>query len=184
MPTPAEHFAALADELAAIVRATLARHFPALTPQDREDIEQDVRWKFWSYLADGKNFDQAALYIRRMVFSTAIDGIRRRRRHLPEDRLIREFGPKAEGRPWTPSPETPEDRLRGREIRDAVAAGLASLFENREKVVRLHLSGVSLEESARLLGWTENKVRHLLYRGLADLRSKLREQGLAAAAKE
>ena len=82
MATPAERFISLGDELALIVRSTLARHFPGLPPQDREDVEQDVRFKFWSCLASGKNFDQAALYIMRMVFSTAIDSIRRRRRHL------------------------------------------------------------------------------------------------------
>jgi DNA-directed RNA polymerase specialized sigma24 family protein len=45
-------------------------------------------------------------------------------------------------------------------------------------VVRLHLAGYAREEIAHLLSWTEPRTRHLIYRGLADLRDRLRARGI------
>jgi DNA-directed RNA polymerase specialized sigma24 family protein len=42
----------------------------------------------------------------------------------------------------------------------------------------MHLQGYPREEIAELMGWTEAKTRNLLYRGLADLRDRLTEQGI------
>ena len=52
------------------------------------------------------------------------------------------------------------------------------LDEPRNVVVRLHLSGYHRDEIAQLLGWTEPKVRNLLYRGLEDLRALLLARGI------
>ena len=38
--------------------------------------------------------------------------------------------------------------------------------------------GHSREEIARTLGWSESKVRNLLYRGLADVRERLLAEGV------
>jgi DNA-directed RNA polymerase specialized sigma24 family protein len=35
---------------------------------------------------------------------------------------------------------------------------------------------MNIKQIASSLGWRENQVRHLLYRGLGDLKEKLREQ--------
>ena len=44
--------------------------------------------------------------------------------------------------------------------------------------MRMYLAGYGREEIADLFGWTEPKTRHLLYRGLADLRERLTEVGI------
>ena len=42
----------------------------------------------------------------------------------------------------------------------------------------MYLAGYSGEEVAQVMGWTEAKTRNLLYRGLADLRERLKEVGI------
>jgi RNA polymerase sigma-70 factor (ECF subfamily) len=45
----------------------------------------------------------------------------------------------------------------------------------------MYLAGHSKEEIASLLGWTDDKTRNLLYRGLADLRAQLLSMGVGEA---
>jgi RNA polymerase sigma-70 factor (ECF subfamily) len=42
----------------------------------------------------------------------------------------------------------------------------------------MYLAGYSGEEVANVMGWSEAKTRNLLYRGLGDLRERLRELGI------
>jgi DNA-directed RNA polymerase specialized sigma24 family protein len=50
---------------------------------------------------------------------------------------------------------------------------LATVPESRRVAVRLHLSGRSLTEVARVLHWTPAQARNQVYRGLADLKRAL-----------
>jgi RNA polymerase sigma-70 factor (ECF subfamily) len=43
----------------------------------------------------------------------------------------------------------------------------------------MYLAGYNSTEIGALMGWTEAKARNLLYRGLAELRERLAEVGLA-----
>jgi DNA-directed RNA polymerase specialized sigma24 family protein len=60
----------------------------------------------------------------------------------------------------------------------AVGRCLAGMLPTRRVVVQLHLAGHDRAEIARLLGWSEDKVRNLTYRGLADLREALQHAGI------
>ena len=42
----------------------------------------------------------------------------------------------------------------------------------------MYLAGYSGEEVTKMMGWSEAKTRNLLYRGLADLRERLKEMGI------
>jgi len=42
----------------------------------------------------------------------------------------------------------------------------------------MHLAGHPREEIAQLLGWSEAKTRKRLYRGMDDLRERLKELGV------
>ena len=79
----------------------------------------------------------------------------------------------------------PPDRvLEEAELAAQVARAVETLPTARRPVVRMYLAGYSREEIAALLGWSEAKTRNLLYRGLADLRARLTEQGLGPEAAE
>jgi RNA polymerase sigma-70 factor (ECF subfamily) len=47
----------------------------------------------------------------------------------------------------------------------------------------MYLAGYSREEVATVTGWSEAKTRNLLYRGLGDLRERLKEMGITCEAK-
>ena len=76
-------------------------------------------------------------------------------------------------------PESRADRLTdARRVQDAIAEALAAMAPDRARAVRGHLAGFSVEELMKLYGWTYQRARNLIARGMADLRSELRQRGL------
>jgi DNA-directed RNA polymerase specialized sigma24 family protein len=51
-----------------------------------------------------------------------------------------------------------------------------SLRESRKQVLRLYLTGLSPEEISELFDWDKTRVRHLLYRGIEELREVTKTQ--------
>ena len=75
----------------------------------------------------------------------------------------------------TPTRHPPLER---HELEGAIEASVSALAPPRNAVVRLYLAGSDRVEIAELLGWSELKVRNLLYRGLRDLRVVLAARGM------
>jgi DNA-directed RNA polymerase specialized sigma24 family protein len=69
-----------------------------------------------------------------------------------------------------PGPEALAERG---QMRARIRAAVDGLPERRRAVLRLHLTGAGIEQMAGRLGWSSNRVRHLLYRGLGDVRKIL-----------
>jgi len=67
--------------------------------------------------------------------------------------------------------------IEGRESKLVLGQAIDSLPERRREVLRLYLEGLDIPRIASRLQWRENQVRHLLYRGLAEIRKKLRPGG-------
>lgn len=151
-------------------RAARAR---GLSSHDVDEILQDVRIRLWKAHPTGENFDSLGVsYLMKVVSSAVIDQLRRRRRHAEtslDDATASEH-------------VHPSLQVAAPAIGEAEAlalrldAALAALPRNRRIVVQLHLDHYSREEIAGMTGWTEPKVRNLLYRGLDDLRTQLRAQ--------
>lgn len=145
-----------------------------LTEADVEEVVQEVRIRIWKARADVVGQLQAA-YVHRTAVSAALDFIRRRR---SESR----FGGTDLVEDVSVGSDQSLDAQRGLEIAEleaSVAQMVETLAPSRRPVVRMYLQGYAREEIAELLGWSEAKTRNLLYRGLADLRSKLAAKGLA-----
>jgi RNA polymerase sigma-70 factor, ECF subfamily len=142
---------------------------------DVEEVFQEVRIRLWrSGAGFGNLADAPASYVYRTALSAAVDLLRRRRarRETPVN-LGRPSGEAVLGE----SPAA-DATMEGKELGTAIERELDALAPDRSTVVRLHLSGYAREEIAELLGWSEPRTRHLLYRGLADLRERLRAQGI------
>lgn len=156
------------EELSRSVRAILLHRFPGLSPQDLEDIEQEVKLKIWKMAAGGKNIRYFRSYLWKTVYTTALDVLDDRL-----DRLLEEEGGAPEG--LDSSAERSEGVL-------TLRAAIAELPPGRKQVVNLHLDGLGLEESAARLGWSTNRVRHLFYRARLELKRKLAGTGSSRVA--
>lgn len=136
-----------------------------------DELEQDVRVRLWRSLEEGERIERASSsYVYRAAMSAAVDLIRRRRDRL-EDPI------EADDEPGTPvhpiARGRPDTEFEQRELGESIDRAVNELAEPRDVIVRLYLSGYDRSEIADMFGWTEPKVRNLLYRGLADLRTAL-----------
>lgn len=156
---------------ATVVQHVARRH--GLSDSDVDELLQDVRIRLWRALSTGEKISRApASYVYRTALSAALDLIRRRRARR-EENLDWQLG----GRLFADD-SRPDQSVELAELATQLARALASLNRTRRVVVRMHLAGYHRLEIAKILGWSDAKTRNLLYRGLADLRSRLDQQHL------
>jgi RNA polymerase sigma-70 factor (ECF subfamily) len=165
----------------AFLRNAVRRLCPTALGVTIEEIEQDARIRLWHALKRERNITDPASYLYRIAATAAIDAMRRvraRREHqlddVPEDDRV---GAPVVA-PLSTAARSPEQITAGRQIGQRIREALAQLAENRRRAVGLHLQGFTSTEIGRLLGWSEPKARNLTHRGLKDLRSLLRDEGL------
>lgn len=139
---------------------------------DPDDVFQEVRIKIWKLLNDEKKIINYSSYIRKIVDSSVIDHIRKMRR---ERVLILQQKQRAISE-WKSTYET--DSEYDKNLKQMVSETVKSLLESRQKVVRLYLLNLTIEEIATLFSWSRDKTRNLLYRGLSDLKKSLKERGI------
>ena len=157
-----------------MVRSIGARH--RLSEADLDEVVQDVRIRLWKSCPTSEHIQQLGTsYVYRTATSAALDLLRRRRAH---------------GADRTESVDSVADDLAdpgvsagtaldADELQHQVQQAIDAIPDSRRAVVRMHLAGYSREEVAALMGWSEAKTRNLLYRGLADLRARLSDAGIA-----
>jgi RNA polymerase sigma factor (sigma-70 family) len=119
-------------------------------------------------------------YVYKVAVSAALRAIRRskakREDQLQEEDTGHEGSP-AEALRTRPdaSPDAVAER---REWVRKIDRAMGHLAENRRRAARLHLRGMTTQEIADFLGWSEPKARNLVHRGLRDLRTRLRLEGI------
>lgn len=157
------------------LRALVLQHCSAEQGLDPDDIEQEVRIRLWRAVEREKNSALPASYIQRVVVTTVIDALRRSKpgqdAPLPEagqeagvEALLDRVGPV----------RIASDRQRMEMVRTAID----TLPERRRQPVRLALQGFTPEEIGELLDMTATMAKNLMYRGLYELRDRLRADGL------
>jgi RNA polymerase sigma factor (sigma-70 family) len=159
----------LVRDYAGLVRRVVAgvSGRPHLTDQLQDDIAQNVFIALWKRLKSEQPIEDPASYIFMMARREAIRALmgEASRRGLPlgEDHLE------------LPSPRpSPLATLEARELGQAVEAALEKLPEDRRRAARAHLIGLDAGEISRLTGWSYNRVRNLVSRGMLDLRRILK----------
>ena len=164
-----------------LLRSAIAYHCPEGMGLDVDDVMQDARLRLWRVVSSEREIRDPASYLRRIAATAVIDAVRRVKAQREEQMQLSPdeasgLDPKAAQQP-VDTRTSPELAAQHRELMLIVEAVLGSLPENRSRVVRLHLQGFSTVEIAELMAWSEAKARNLVYRGLDDLRSRLRAQG-------
>jgi RNA polymerase sigma-70 factor (ECF subfamily) len=167
------------DDLSSSVRNIILANFPHLTPVERQDIDQEVKLKLWRMISNGKDITNLRSYLWRVVYTTTLDLLNERMPcderdgQRPEERR-RTLGPAFDNDP--PEPETPESIAQKNEERMVVRSAIEALPLKRRVAVKMHFEGKSIKQTAEFLAWSPNKVRHLLYRGLNDLKKRLADK--------
>ena len=165
---------AAVGRFAALVRRVGLKH--RLSEADLEDVLQEVRIRLWrarSRPQPEKPEQVSASYVYRVAVSSAVDLLRRRRARGAEQTVALEEieEPVADG-------PDPARSVEESELEKQLVCAIEAITPSRRPVVRMYLAGYSGEEVAQVMGWTEAKTRNLLYRGLADLRERLKEVGI------
>ncbi|MEO7360423.1 MAG: sigma-70 family RNA polymerase sigma factor [Gemmatimonadaceae bacterium] len=172
---PPDHFSAEIEaalaRLERMVRSAGARY--GVGDDDAGALMQDVRIRLWRAHTDSEEIARLPTsYIYRTAATAALDLVRKRRRN--EDRE-----PSLDSAPTAAlvSRTSADHDALASDLGAAIMRELNTMVEARRVVVRMHLSGYEREEMISLLGWTDAKVRNLLYRGLQDLRERLTRAG-------
>lgn len=146
-----------------------------LRDHDLDELLQDVRVRLWKALESGEKISSvSASYVYSAGRSAAIDLIRRRR----EEREYSLSASSEEEPMIAAAVPTQLETMVRRDVVERLEQAIDALDPPRAVAVRMHLAGYGREEIGELLGWTEPKTRNLIYRGLADLRDRLRALGI------
>jgi RNA polymerase sigma factor (sigma-70 family) len=138
---------------------------------EQDDIEQEVRLDLWKQIARGQIIEFPATYIYRATIRETIRVLRRNisRVMAPIDGDSRAEQVKDVGDPF--------QTLAAKEGLRDIVLGLRSLTPERQSAVRAHLAGFQFQEIMVMYGWTYQKARNLISRGMADLRKSLNGNG-------
>lgn len=167
-----KEFEDILDRFSRFIVFQIQKFSPQQKGIDPDDVLQDVKIKIWKILNDEKKIDNYASYIKKIVDSSVIDQLRRMRReeHILFSEMQRRIAEKKNA-------YTKED-IDEQKLKKILEEAVDSLLESRRKAVKLHLLNMSLEEISEFFNWSRHKTRNLLYRGLNDLKQKLKEKGI------
>jgi len=161
------------DEISLSVKKIIFANFPGLSEEEKEEIDQDVKLKLLRMAVRGKKIGNLRSYIWKMVYSTALDVIARRSPALCIDEVLESQKPPLRSCVDSLSPEY---LFEEKELLALAGRAIDALPSRRKGAVLCHLQGLSLEEMAVTLGESPNAVRHLLYRGLDEVKTRISEQ--------
>ena len=139
-----------------------------------DDVVQDVRIRLWKALERDPNADFPASYIQKVVATAVVDAIRRAQVRATEPLPDTEEG-EAELPDRTPEPD--HAAFDAQQVA-GVASCIAQLSPRRRRPLQLYLQGFQLQEVADLSGLTLDAARKLIYRGLDEVKERLRALGL------
>ena len=176
MSLPAEQaLRELIARFGARVRAQIARHRLDRHGIDPDDVEQEVRIRLWNTLQRDPNALLPASYVQRTVMSVLVDAVRRAEARpaeaLPEEPDL------LDAEPLGQAMQAPDASAADGQLAAAVAAAIAALPERRRRPLQLYLQGFTVPEVAELCGLSFDAGRKLVYRGLDELKARLRADG-------
>ncbi|MEM1203563.1 MAG: sigma-70 family RNA polymerase sigma factor [Acidobacteriota bacterium] len=162
-------FEALIGEYGNVIRGAIRKVAGREHGHLVEDLEQQVALELWKQMAREQTIDHPSSYLYRAAVRETIRLVRKLRQRGEEPLDPAEAPPRDEA-------PNPEQRFAGGEIAgklDRITAGLAN---DRRRAVVAHLAGYRVREIMDEYGWTYQRARNLVARGMADLRRALLEE--------
>jgi len=176
-----ERFNLVVEEFGVLLRRAIVRFCPRDKGLQFDDIEQEARMRLWRALQDEREVTNYASYLYRIAATATIDAMRRvQARHEEQLEILVDQRTDEGEMMLLPAPvkDSPERLAESREAVDRVMSAVAKLPDAQRRAVGMYLQGMTSQDVADLMGWTEPKSRNLIYRGLKELRKSLREEGI------
>jgi RNA polymerase sigma-70 factor (ECF subfamily) len=164
-----KEFENILHKFTGFIRIHLLKFYPYRYGLDTDDLFQEIKIKIWKILQNEKKINNLASYIKKIIDSTVIDQIRKIKRE--ENFFSAELGKKASEL----KTKYQDNPIQENELKELIGQAVDSLIETRKKAVKLFLLNMSIEEIAEFYNWSRDKTRNLLYRGLTDLKNKLKD---------
>lgn len=141
-----------------------------LDVSEREALVQEFRIRLWKSASSPEKLRAvSASFLYRAARWAALDLLRERRRSFQASETTLAQVARV------PAPDRADGGVERARLGAALQEAVEALAPDRRTVVALWLAGYHRTELPALLGWSEARVRNLLYRGLEDLRTRLRE---------
>ena len=175
MPEFAFYLKSLIDGYSSLIRQVISANLHKTDNVRIEDIEQEVKFKIWKLLKKGKKVDNLPSYIKRVAYTATVDELRKMKRQNPvsETGVCASWYSMTRLKDLSNPADSPQFLLENKETRIFLEDAIDSLRERRKQVLRLYLMEMTVEEISELFDWDKTKVRHLLYRGIEDLKEKI-----------
>ncbi len=164
---------ALLQHFASRIKAQIASNALSLHGIDPDDVEQEVRIRLWKTLERDPNAQLPASYIQRVVATVIIDAVRRAQVRAAEP--LPEPGEGVELQTSHPGPDLAAAEARKM---DVLMQCIAVIPARRRRPLQLYLQGFGLQEAADTCGLTLDAARKLIYRGLDEVRARMRAAGM------
>lgn len=167
-PAQAETFERLVAGYGRLIAEAVRRVAGRSAAGDLEDIQQDVMLALWKRVAGEQAIEHPSSYLYTMSIREAVRAtrLRFRRRERPLDESpVQE--PKVDA--------DAESALALREATSRLHAVVDTLAPDRARAVRSYLAGLSVEETMHLYGWSYQRARNLLARGIGDVKLRMME---------
>ena len=162
----------LIQEISQSIQHILWKNFAHISTEEKEEIAQEVQYKIWKSLSSGKQIDNLKSYLWKVVYTTALDIITEK---ISYYRLNNNVELNVEDLHKNMNVSSSETLLEKKELELLLMKGINSLSQNRRIVIKLSLTGMNISEISEFLGWSTSKVNHLYYRGLEDLKRRVKD---------
>jgi RNA polymerase sigma factor (sigma-70 family) len=164
-------FEALVPRYARLIAAAVMRVGGRAALVHREDIEQQVLVDIWRHLEREQNIVHPSSYIYKAAVRETV-------RHLRRERARAADPLEADGASHNVPGGGPFAAAASQEKAAHIEASIRELAPDRERAVRAHLMGFDVREIMTMYGWTYQRARNLIARGLGELRRSLRLKGV------
>lgn len=164
--SPTGRFAALIEGYGRLVAQAVRQVAGREAANDLPDIQQEVMLALWRRLGGEQDIEHPASYLYTAAIREAVRAVQRVRRRAESPLDATPAEPQVDA--------AAEGAVVQGERRAILERALATLAPDRARAVRAHLAGLSVDETMHLYGWTYQRTRNLLARGVSDLKVLLR----------
>jgi len=165
------------DKFSSLIRYVILKNLHKTDDVDLEDIEQEVKLRIWKFIKKGKIVEKLPSYIKRVAYTVTVDELRKMRKQCParQSNILKNIYLFSNSVINEKGINSPERLLEEKELILSLRELIGRLSNNRKQVLKLYLKGMSIEEICELFNWDKTKVRHLLYRGINDIKEKIKD---------